>query len=173
VPDFYQGTESQTLTLVDPDNRQPVDFAAAAARLAVLEGDHAATAEDTKLQVTHRLLKLRSNMPALFAHGSYVPLSVEGEQAPHLLAFMRVHEKQRMVVIVSRAHYTLTKGARVSPVGSLWGSTVIRLDDHATGAARDALTGRVIDHPGGGLGAADVLATLPFAVLVQAESPTV
>jgi (1->4)-alpha-D-glucan 1-alpha-D-glucosylmutase len=173
VPDFYQGGESQTLTLVDPDNRRPVDFESLERQLAVAEAGESATAGMLKLRITQRLLKLRRDLPALFSHGSYVPLTVEGEQASHLLAFMRAHETQRVVVIVSRGHYTLTNGSTIPSVGSVWGSTVIHLGDHTEGPARDVLTGGALDLAGGVIGAADALLNLPFAVLVQTESPSV
>ena len=85
VPDFYQGTEFWDLSLVDPDNRRPVDFAARAAALASLEkpdwDDLAQNWPDghLKLAWTRHLLKLRTELADVFAHGDYQPL--RGERA--------------------------------------------------------------------------------------------
>ena len=111
VPDVYQGTETWDLSLVDPDNRRPVDFAARAARLDWLrrrtapDGSiPAATIRemragwrdgDVKLLVVARLLALRARLPALFARGRYVPLPVSGRRAAHVIAFARVHAARR------------------------------------------------------------------------------
>ena len=86
VPDFYQGTETWDLSLVDPDNRRPVDFAARRAALDTSAApDWAALASSwtdgrIKLALTHRLLMLRNELPAVFADGAYdvIRVIVEG-----------------------------------------------------------------------------------------------
>ena len=84
VPDFYQGTEFWDLSLVDPDNRRPVDFAERAEVLAPMETpDWEALAQNwpdghVKLAWTRHLLKLRTELPDVFAHGDYEPLEVSG-----------------------------------------------------------------------------------------------
>ncbi|MES3084143.1 malto-oligosyltrehalose synthase [Sphingomonas faeni] len=84
VPDLYQGTETADLSLVDPDNRRPVDYAARQEMLA--------TASDPKAALIARLLALRRQYPALFASGSYEPIAVTGARAEHVIAFDRVHD---------------------------------------------------------------------------------
>ncbi len=84
VPDLYQGTETADLSLVDPDNRRPVDYAARQEMLA--------TASDPKAALIARLLALRRQYPALFASGSYEPIAVTGARAEHVIAFNRVHD---------------------------------------------------------------------------------
>lgn len=83
VPDLYQGTELDDLSLVDPDNRRPVDYDA---RRRLLAGDAPA-----KLRLIADLLRLRRDEPGLFANGDYAPADVGGAQAAHLLAFERRH----------------------------------------------------------------------------------
>ena len=96
VPDFYQGTEIWDLSLVDPDNRRPVDFAARQAALAAdAEPDWPALAANwpdgrIKLALTHRLLSLRNEMPALFRDGGYEPVEVTGPHRDHIVAFRRI-----------------------------------------------------------------------------------
>ncbi len=84
VPDLYQGTETADLSLVDPDNRRPVDYAARREMLA--------TASEPKVALIARLLALRRQYLALFAGGSYEPIAVTGARAEHVIAFNRVHD---------------------------------------------------------------------------------
>ena len=85
VPDFYQGAELWDFSLVDPDNRHPVDFAARQAAVGG-EPDWDALAKSwtdgrIKLALTHRLLALRDNLPAVFRDGDYRPVEVPGRSA--------------------------------------------------------------------------------------------
>ncbi|MFS0773504.1 malto-oligosyltrehalose synthase [Sphingomonas sp. 1P08PE] len=93
VPDTYQGTELADLSLVDPDNRRPVDYDARRAALAARR--------DPKLALIAELLALRRDRPALFADGAYVPATVTGERAGHVLAFTREADGERLFVAVA------------------------------------------------------------------------
>jgi (1->4)-alpha-D-glucan 1-alpha-D-glucosylmutase len=104
TPDIYQGTEFWDFSLVDPDNRRPVDYAVRAAALAAggvpnLKADDAGSA---KLAVTHRLLTLRAEMPALFAQGDYTPLDL----GAHWLGFTRRNGAESLLVVVPTAKMT-------------------------------------------------------------------
>lgn len=109
IPDIYQGCEQWELSLVDPDNRRPSDFAV---REKFLGGLHEGTSvrslmetwEDArfKLAATYSLLSLRAHHPDLFAAGSYVPLTVEGGDGDEICAFMRQHGTETMVVLAAR-----------------------------------------------------------------------
>jgi (1->4)-alpha-D-glucan 1-alpha-D-glucosylmutase len=112
VPDIYQGTELGTLSLVDPDNRRPVDFRLRRALLAELP-EPSADAPITppswrhpegraKLHLIHQALKVRAETPRLFAAGDYVPLGVEGPLANHVIAFARVHAGQAALAVAPR-----------------------------------------------------------------------
>jgi len=101
VPDIYQGTEFWDFSLVDPDNRRPVDYAARVAALAEAQPPEL-TADDTgkaKLAVTHRLLTLRAEQPGLFAKGDYTPLEL-GER---WLGFTRRGGTGTLLVVVPTA----------------------------------------------------------------------
>jgi len=106
VPDLYQGTDYWDFSLVDPDNRRPVDFAARAASLEKSPDplEALATWQDgsVKQAVISRLLAARKAHPDLFARGGYRPLAVEGPAAAHVLAFTREHRSQHLVVAVAR-----------------------------------------------------------------------
>lgn len=186
VPDIYQGSEFPVFALVDPDNRAKVDFGSAARQLALLQqrlrtGSRAQHLEELlaegyagcgKLFVTFMLLMLRRGHPQLFCEGRYEPLTVHGEHKEHLLAFARIHETQRAVVIVSRWACKLSAGVLAPPIGEIWGDTSIELDkDCPAGSLLEALSDRNVELRASGserqcLRAADALSALPFAVLI-------
>ncbi|BCA61178.1 hypothetical protein HMP09_0412 [Sphingomonas sp. HMP9] len=83
VPDLYQGTETTDLSLVDPDNRRPVDYSVRQAMLA--------SASDPKATLIARLLALRRQHPTLFTVGAYEPIAITGARAAHVITFDRTH----------------------------------------------------------------------------------
>lgn len=125
VPDVYQGSECGDFSLVDPDNRRPVDFAANEQRLS--DGSNA------KQHLIATLLALRRDHPALFAPGSvYEPLRLEGPAASGLLAFERRADGERLRIVVVTRPVRLARRAD-------WGDT--RIADDAPAAWRDILGG--------------------------------
>ena len=100
VPDIYQGAELWEQSLVDPDNRRPVDFQRRADLLDTPLLSVAATDPFAKFEITRRLLKLRQSNPRLFAEGSYQPLAVDGPEAEAVCAFARLHGDAGLVVAV-------------------------------------------------------------------------
>jgi (1->4)-alpha-D-glucan 1-alpha-D-glucosylmutase len=121
VPDFYQGTEFWDLSLVDPDNRRPVDFTERAAVLEkVARPDWADLAQHwpdghIKLAWTRHLLQLRAEQAELFTQGSYEPLQVSGPHRDHVIAFARRHGRQAVISAVARSFAPLSEGGRVWP----------------------------------------------------------
>ncbi len=106
VPDIYRGTEIWDLSLVDPDNRRPVDFSSLAG---LLDGvtDLLAAPDDwstglIKQRLIRTLLQLRKAEPALFAAGDYLPIDAVGTRADHVLAFARSHGRQSLLIAVPR-----------------------------------------------------------------------
>lgn len=128
VPDFYQGTEFWDLSLVDPDNRGPIDFAAREAALATTRNPDWKHLIDTwpdghlKLAWTKTLLDLRHAFPHVFTHGDYLPLQTHGPHGDHVLAFARVHKRDAVIVAISRWLAPLTDQGRVWPAGALQGA---------------------------------------------------
>lgn len=174
VPDFYQGTELPVFTLVDPDNRAPVDFEAAAMQLESLANVSEAAAllaeEDgarVKLYVTSKLLEMRAADPELFALGSYQPLQVDGEKKDHVFAFARMHEGRCCVVIVPRWSARLTGGVTEWPVGEVWGDTRVLLGADVREEMRDVFSARSARGQGeeGSLRIAEILSAFPLSVL--------
>src|SRR5882757_6953619 len=121
VPDFYQGTEFWDLSLVDPDNRRPVDFAERAAVLASLAApDWERLAQNwsnghLKLAWTRRLLKLRTELADVFAHGDYQPLEITGPHRDHVIAFARRHGRDAVITAVAKSFVPMSQGGRVWP----------------------------------------------------------
>jgi (1->4)-alpha-D-glucan 1-alpha-D-glucosylmutase len=167
VPDIYQGTELWTLTLVDPDNRRPVDFGRREALVAELEpllvaaagGEHGgAVARDAaarvadlarnwhdgriKMLVMAAGLRLRRAHPDLFLHGDYVPLDVEhADFTGELVAFARVAGGRAVIVVAPRR---LGRSDPMSGAES-WGAARIAIPDQPSiGAIRNILTGEPV-----------------------------
>jgi (1->4)-alpha-D-glucan 1-alpha-D-glucosylmutase len=120
VPDFYQGTEFWDLSLVDPDNRRPVDFALRQKALGTLP-DEISTLTNSwvdgriKLALMHRLLRLRYNFHRLFARGTFQAAEVQGPQADHVIAFTRAFKRDTVMVVIGRHFFPLTDGGRHWP----------------------------------------------------------
>ncbi|NLF31015.1 MAG: malto-oligosyltrehalose synthase [Planctomycetes bacterium] len=149
VPDFYQGSELWTNSLVDPDNRRPVDFDARRRLLA--EAPPAMDTAAPKLRVIHTALRVRRGCPEAFGpQGRYEPLQTEGAAADHLVAFAR---GDRVVTVVPRL---------VLHLDGCWGGTAFRLP---AGRYRDAFTDRVFQ--GGWVRVRDVFGTLCAGLLVK------
>ena len=121
VPDFYQGTEFWDLSLVDPDNRRPVDFAARAAVLTKQEtpdwGNLVQSWPDGRLKLawTRHLLKLRTELADVFADGEYQPLEVTGPHRAHAIAFARRRGPSAAITIVMKSLAPLSQGGRTWP----------------------------------------------------------
>lgn len=182
VPDVYQGNELWDFSLVDPDNRRPVDYASRRKRLAQLQEDFKQAPRrgerlrqlaeriedgDAKLFLTWRLLTLRREQPALFQQGSYQALSVEGPHAAHLCAFMRSHEGVTLVVLAPRLFARLLRD-QSSLAAFNWEGTRVEMPA-AAAEYRNWLSGEALktrEHDGRRwLHVQDVLAAFPVGAL--------
>jgi (1->4)-alpha-D-glucan 1-alpha-D-glucosylmutase len=184
VPDIYQGQQMLDLSLVDPDNRRPVDYAAQDAALNALAPltDAAAPAAAVaalladpgdgraKLWATWRLLQLRSAHPDLFAAGDYTPIEVVGATSEHVVAFMRRHGNQIVVVAAGRLFAKLGVEVDTAPVGAHWGDASLDLAYLPPDLTlRNVLTGEVVTPQEGGLSLGPAFSTWPVAVLHAAS----
>jgi (1->4)-alpha-D-glucan 1-alpha-D-glucosylmutase len=165
VADVYQGAESYAPTLVDPDNRRPVDVGALTERLERLDGGAPArTLADEKLLVTARALRLRRALAGAFVGdgAGYAPVA---SSTPCALAFART-ARGRGEADVARVVTVATRLAgTVDRLGG-WRDHVVALPP-GTGAWVDVLTGR--EHASGTVRVADLLADLPVALLVAQD----
>jgi (1->4)-alpha-D-glucan 1-alpha-D-glucosylmutase len=144
VPDVYQGTELPDDSLVDPDNRRPVDYRALREALSA-NGQ-------PKMRVVSAALRLRRDRPDTFAHGGYTPVLAEGAAAEHLVAFLRAD-----VVLTAVTRHSVALAEKP------WGDTSLRLTD---GVWADRIAGgRFI----GTVLASDLFAELPVALLERID----
>ncbi|WLI27057.1 malto-oligosyltrehalose synthase [Pseudomonas rhodesiae] len=132
VPDLYQGAEFWDFSLVDPDNRRPVDFNARQQALNTPPGtDQLLTHwHDGRIKqaLIAQVLGLRSAQPELFRHGSYTPLEVLGQHADRVVAFSREHQGKQLVVVVPRwSHALLENGVQPRIPAQVWGDTRVKL----------------------------------------------
>jgi (1->4)-alpha-D-glucan 1-alpha-D-glucosylmutase len=192
VPDFYQGTELWDLSLVDPDNRRPVDFSVRARMLddmkpylneeagrgnvdrcqAVAEMLERWPDGRIKLFLTACGLRLRQRLPRVFLQGDYLPLATQGECADNLVALARRDAADIVVAAVPRfSSRLLTSSNAVLPGPDGWKTTSIVLPaEWRQVRFQNVLTEESIKPGDNGtstaLRAADVLATCPVAMLV-------
>jgi (1->4)-alpha-D-glucan 1-alpha-D-glucosylmutase len=130
VPDFYQGTEFWDLSLVDPDNRRPVDFAGRAAVLASVDTpDWERLVQHwpdghVKLAWTRHLLKLRGELAELFSHGDYQPLQVTGPHRDHVIAFARRRGRDAAVIAVAKSLAVFSQSGRAWPRAEAFDATL-------------------------------------------------
>jgi (1->4)-alpha-D-glucan 1-alpha-D-glucosylmutase len=169
VADFYQGTELWTLTLVDPDNRRPVDLVARARMLAELEGAEPGALVRAwhdgrlKLLITWRGLRARRADPDLFLRGDYHPLEARGQAAAHLFGFARRRSGAWLVCAVPRFPARLAAGF---PLGARsWRDTILVPPPDFPTAWTDVVTGAAVTVQGGALHAAELFRSLPVALL--------
>jgi (1->4)-alpha-D-glucan 1-alpha-D-glucosylmutase len=191
VPDVYQGTELWDFSLVDPDNRRPVDYdhrrrllaalqeqiRTAGHDLAGLAGELLDAREDgrIKLYVTHRTLTYRREHPGLFSAGAYLPVEGMGRCAEHVYAFMRRYHQRVILVAVPRLLARLVPDPHVPPVGShIWGDSWLAVPPLSAGQCyRNLFTGETVEaagHNGSMALALDkVFANFPVALLTTED----
>ena len=165
VPDIYQGSELWNLSLVDPDNRRPVDFTSLAALLAEPPSDFAGSWRRGRIKqfLIQRLLADRAARPELYAEGACLPLRASGPGADRTIAFAREHEGEAVLVAVPlRADAALpaNEAPRFGP--SFTGTRLVLPNELANRGWRSLLTGKDVD-PALDLG--DLLRDWPIAVL--------
>jgi maltooligosyltrehalose synthase len=128
VPDFYQGTEFWDLSLVDPDNRRPVDFDA---RKATLDDTPLVTLARSwrdgriKQAMIARALAARRSHPQVFSEGSYEPLAARGEHADRVVAFARRAAGDTVIVVAPRIASSLLQNSSINFAAGAWKDTAI------------------------------------------------
>jgi (1->4)-alpha-D-glucan 1-alpha-D-glucosylmutase len=188
VPDLYQGTELWDFSLVDPDNRRPIDYdhrrhllkaiqtqlRAAEPNLGSLAQELLGTWQDgrIKLYVTHRTLTYRRDHPDLFRSGRYLPLEVLGAKQAHVCAFARQYEHHDLFVVVPRLLISLIPDPHAFPLGpQVWGETWLILPSSDMASPYlNLLTGEILvptSRDGKSvLALGAILATFPVALCV-------
>lgn len=191
IPDIYQGQEIWDFSLVDPDNRRPVDYARRRQLLDDIVRQSASPEgrlelvrtlaanprdERTKLFVTWSALQLRKAWGTDILTAEYLPLQVEGPKADHVIAYARkstLHggsPAKQAVVIVPRLFHRLFDGsARQLPkAADVWGETAVTMQQMTGNSLRNLLTGRTVPGHNGRLSLSDALVDFPVG-LFEAE----
>ncbi|HXH39676.1 MAG TPA: malto-oligosyltrehalose synthase, partial [Thermoanaerobaculia bacterium] len=161
APDVHQGTELWDFSLVDPDNRRPVDYPRREAMLKALKTGFSVETllrrwQDSRIKmfVTWKTLEARTRHTDLFRDGSYEPV----DSGRNICAFIRRHEDDAVLVAVPRLIASLVKPGTF-PIGNVWGDASLRV----SGKWRNVFTGD--EHEGSSLPLRDVFARFPVAVL--------
>jgi (1->4)-alpha-D-glucan 1-alpha-D-glucosylmutase len=185
VPDFYQGTELWDYTLVDPDNRRPVDYSVRKRQLADLQRKFKEGTPDPgslirnllqnyqsgqiKQFVIWKLLEFRAQHRTLFEAGRYIPLDAVGAKRDHVCAFGRTHGTESVIVVAARLVLGLTRGAQRGALESdVWQGTSITIPETRPGASyKNIFTGQVVtlDAEACTVAIPELLGLLPAAVL--------
>jgi len=188
VPDIYQGNDLWDFSLVDPDNRRPVDYnhrqqlfesirrwgsnpdATSVRRLLESPEDGR-----LKLYLIWKALCLRKQWPDVFQKGDYLPLSVQGARADRIVAFVRKVHNACVLVVVPRLVASLLGDSDLPPIGStVWEDTHILVPSRRSGEKYlNVFTGEVVDLPkaDGKVAVSELLAHFPAALCLLCETP--
>jgi (1->4)-alpha-D-glucan 1-alpha-D-glucosylmutase len=184
VPDTYQGTEVWDFSLVDPDNRRPVNYEARRRLLDGLRSEaerdglarlarrmiHQKETGEVKMYVTWRALQARRASPGLFSAGEYVPGQATGPRAAHVFAFARRQEGQIAVMIVPRLVTKLAADDRLAVDLENSGDTLVRIPGlNGPVRLRNAFTGEIASLRAGevAIPLSQALASFPIALLLS------
>lgn len=160
VPDVYQGTEDWDDSLVDPDNRRPVDYE----RRKHLLAEAGPAGPSAKLFVVSRALRFRRERAALFAEGDYDSVTADGKFDRHVFAFLRTKGDEAALVVVPRLCVALLGEPGRLPLGEeVWRDTTLPVPG---GRWRDVFTGAVVESSGR-LPVGDVLSSFPVSLLAR------
>jgi (1->4)-alpha-D-glucan 1-alpha-D-glucosylmutase len=169
MPDLYQGTDYWDFSMVDPDNRRPVDYAV---RQQSLEGTVPVMSLQgwqqgrLKQQVICNTLALLAKQPDLFSSGEYLPLTIEGPLADRAIAFARRCKQQVVIVIATRLPYQLLEQSDAPAISSqVWKDTAVNLAELPEQNWKDTLTGETTLAADARILLSDALRLLPVAIL--------
>jgi (1->4)-alpha-D-glucan 1-alpha-D-glucosylmutase len=167
MPDFFQGTEFWDFSLVDPDNRRPVDY-----RARQEPAEQSWRDGCIKQNVIRKVLGLRRRAPDLFARGDYSPLTVDGPLKNHVIAFARTRDQSALLVVVPRlVHSLLQDGDRLALRPQCLRDSTLRLSKQLHGRMfHPALTDGEVFTAGSDVPLSILLAHHPVAVLTTVES---
>lgn len=181
LPDVYQGSELWDLSLVDPDNRRPVDYEQRQRYLTELL---AAESNDLwselwanrydariKLWLLHTLLSERSQQPDLFEKGRYIPLSIEGDYKQHVLAFARQYQQSWYIVAIPLGLASLCRTQQTDIITIDWKDTRLILPENAPGHWHHLLI-KASGKSESSIALSELFSVLPLAVVRLGQSVT-
>ena len=190
IPDIYQGNELFKFTMVDPDNRKPVDYNFSRQRFEEIK--HLINPQNPeninwqkklfplnsgkmKLFLTSAILNFRQKHQSIFRKGGYIPLETIGMRKRNLIAFIRHFKNEAIVIIVPRFIYNMISEKKPLPAGEkLWEDTQIILpEDFINYKWKNILTGEELELTGYNLSAGEILNTFPVAILYTELSSSI
>ncbi|MEH3112862.1 malto-oligosyltrehalose synthase [Pedobacter terrae] len=149
IPDIYQGTELWDLSLVDPDNRRPVDFDNRTNLLASFDDPvdfkkllKERSSGKIKMWLTQTLLAIRKSEAEVFERGAYLPLQVQGKYSQHICAFARQYEQQWLITVVPLGFAKCCKNQNVTADNFDWEDTEVLLPNDAPLSWQNLLTAK-------------------------------
>jgi (1->4)-alpha-D-glucan 1-alpha-D-glucosylmutase len=166
VPDYYQGTEIWDFSLVDPDNRRPVDYELRRKLLGSEDEELLRDLPDgrAKMHVIRKGLEVRRKYPALFQGAKYTPLYANGGREDNIVAFSLSDSTHSVVAVAPRLFARLMDGDDLAPLGTkAWGEVRLPID----GEYMNVLTDERQEGRAGHVSVAQLLATFPVALLVR------
>jgi len=170
VPDIYQGNETWDFSLVDPDNRRPVDYKRRAEMLSCLSTKSPEELLQSwpdgriKMFLTQRALRFRNEHVELFRSGNYLPLRATGSFVDCCLCFARRLDQRSIIVIVPR----LSSRIGFPPIGERWRDTVVELPESLSlHRGREIFTGRELSIQDRQIRLVDAMSILPFAIITK------
>jgi (1->4)-alpha-D-glucan 1-alpha-D-glucosylmutase len=181
VPDVYRGTEFWDFSLVDPDNRRPVDYDTRQKALSELlrhehEGGVHPLLQDllknfvdgrVKLWTTLRALRFRRDHNEIFRRGSYIPLFASNHFREHVVAFARQLVGKTVIVAVPRFAYTLLDGEQRFPIGpEVWKDARLTVPENVS-ELQNVMTGETLSAENGQLSCGEVFGSFPVALLAS------
>ena len=180
VPDLYQGTELWELSMVDPDNRRPVDYPKRTKLLEEIKQNIGsnilhlmyellAAPEDgrVKLFLTYQVLQTRLAYASVFQKGDYQPLKAKGKYGNHIVTFGRSYGDQTMIAIAPRFLTSIINPGEL-PLGEVWQDTQIEIPSHLPSSWKNAVTSQTVKTDGS-LSMKEALQHFPVALLVSEE----
>ncbi len=181
IPDFYQGTELWDFSLVDPDNRRPVNYQQrqeilkeikerSQQDLSTLIKELKDTAKDgrIKLFLITKALKVRNQNIKLFQEGDYIPLTLRGKCADHVVAFARVYDNQCCITVVPRYLTSLVSPPQYALTEEVWQDTHVEIPHQLQANWLNNLTGEVLSNQET-LSIGAIFQSFPVALLVNSN----
>jgi (1->4)-alpha-D-glucan 1-alpha-D-glucosylmutase len=181
VPDIYQGCELWDFSLVDPDNRRPVDYELRAEYLSAIKkkekqnplGLHKQLTENptdgqVKLYLLYKVLNLRLQLKELFDNGNYIPLTVTGKFKDNIVAFARRQKDNWYLVAVPRLLAQVINQSDL-PIGQIWQDTAISLPADAPVQWQNIFSKKQINGQDS-LAVADILESFPVGLLTSLKA---
>ena len=176
IPDIYQGCELWDFSLVDPDNRRPVNYELRTQCLeSVRKISHREEIEDLlknyrdgkiKLYIMNKILNLRNNYSELFLNGKYTPVGTVGKFKNNIISYLRENSKIKLLVVLPRFSTELTKNYEF-PVNNTWANTAIVLPKSSKKGWSNIFFDQSISHTHNKIKVAELLKNLPLGVFLQ------